>query len=43
VLSQNLNSRNFDQIRSSPRFVAVLRRFDLDVARLTAPDGGRSR
>ena len=31
----------FDAVRGSPRFAAVLRRFNLDVARLTAPRGGR--
>ena len=33
----------YDEVRSSPRFAAVLRRFNLDVERLTSPDGGRSR
>ena len=43
VLSQIFSSPNLDKIRQSPRFAAVLRRFNLDVERLTAPDGGRSR
>jgi len=42
VLSQSISSPHFDQVRHSARFAAVLRRFNLDVARLTAPDGGRS-
>jgi len=33
----------FDVLRASPRFAAALRRFHLDVERLTSPDGGRSR
>ena len=43
VLSQLLASPHFDAIRRSARFARVLRRFDLDVSRLTTPDGGRSR
>jgi TolB-like protein/Tfp pilus assembly protein PilF/tRNA A-37 threonylcarbamoyl transferase component Bud32 len=43
VLAAILSSRQFDAVRKSPRFAAVLRKFNLDVARLTAPDGGRSR
>ena len=43
AVSQYIGSKHFDQIRKSPRFAAVLRKFNLDVARLTAPDGGRSR
>ena len=43
VLAQIFSSTNLDKIRQSPRFAAVLRKFNLDVARLTAPDGGRSR
>jgi hypothetical protein len=33
----------YDPVRGNPRFAAVLLRFNLDVARLTKPDGGRSR
>jgi hypothetical protein len=33
----------FDPLRASPRFAAIVRRLNLDVARLTLPDGGRSR
>ena len=36
-------SEAYDAVRSSPRFAAVLRRFNLDVDRLTAPRGGRPR
>ena len=43
VLAQIFSSSNLDKIRGSRRFAAVLRRFNLDVERLTAPDGGRSR
>jgi eukaryotic-like serine/threonine-protein kinase len=43
VLAQIFSSTNLDKIRQSRRFAAVLRRFNLDVERLTAPDGGRSR
>jgi serine/threonine-protein kinase len=41
-LSLPLVSPTFDEVRASPRFAAVLRRFNLDVTRLTKPDGGRS-
>ena len=34
-------SEAYDAVRASPRFAAVLRRYHLDVARLTAPRGGR--
>jgi hypothetical protein len=43
VLAQIMSSPYFDVLRGSPRFAAAMRRFNLDVARLTAPDGGRSR
>src|SRR5687767_4135052 len=36
-------SEAYDGVRSSPRFAAVLRRYNLDVDRLTAPGGGRPR
>jgi TolB-like protein/tRNA A-37 threonylcarbamoyl transferase component Bud32/Tfp pilus assembly protein PilF len=36
-------SPSFDEVRADPRFAAVLRRYDMDVERLTRPDGGRSR
>jgi hypothetical protein len=43
MLSQIVSAPHLDQIRQSARFAAVMRRFNLDVARLTAPDGRRSR
>jgi len=43
AISQLISSKHFDPIRKSARFAAVLRKFNLDVERLTAPDGGRSR
>jgi Tfp pilus assembly protein PilF len=43
VLAESFLSPHFDSIRRSPHFADVLRKFNLDVARLTAPDGGRSR
>jgi predicted Zn-dependent protease len=43
AISQLISSRHFDPIRKSARFAAVLRKFNLDVERLTSPDGGRSR
>jgi serine/threonine-protein kinase len=43
VLAQAISSPRFDAIRENPRFVAVMRRFNLDLSRVTAPDGGRSR
>jgi tetratricopeptide (TPR) repeat protein len=42
LLSIPLSTTVFDELRANPRFAAVLRRFHLDVARLTRPDGGRS-
>jgi TolB-like protein/Flp pilus assembly protein TadD len=35
------NDAIYDPVRRSPRFASVLRRFHLDLARLTAPRGGR--
>jgi TolB-like protein/tRNA A-37 threonylcarbamoyl transferase component Bud32/tetratricopeptide (TPR) repeat protein len=43
ILAAIFSAPHFDAVRKSARFAAVLRRFNLDVARLTAPDGGRSR
>ena len=37
-----LHGKAYDPLRSNPRVAAVLRQLDLDVARLTLPDGGRS-
>jgi TolB-like protein/Tfp pilus assembly protein PilF len=36
-------SETYDAVRASPRFAAVLRRYNLDVARLTAPRGSQPR
>lgn len=43
VLAQAISSPRFDEIRGNPRFAAAMRRFNLDLSRVTAPDGGRSR
>ena len=43
TVAYSLASRSYDPLRANPRFAAVVRKLDLDVARLTLPDGGRSR
>ncbi|MDB4881650.1 MAG: protein kinase [Gemmatimonadetes bacterium] len=43
MLAQIVSSPHLDPIRRNARFAAVMRRFNLDLARVTAPDGGRSR
>ena len=43
VLAQAISSPRFDAVRGNPRFAAAMRRFNLDLSRVTAPDGGRSR
>ncbi|MEP6621543.1 MAG: protein kinase [bacterium] len=43
LLAQAISSPRFDPIRSSARFAEAMRRYNLDLARVTAPDGGRSR
>ena len=43
VTAYGMHSRAYDSVRADPRFAAVVRQLNLDVARLTLPDGGRSR
>jgi TolB-like protein/tRNA A-37 threonylcarbamoyl transferase component Bud32/Tfp pilus assembly protein PilF len=42
LLAQPMTHRRYDSIRSSARFAAAMRRYHLDIARVTAP-GGQSR
>ncbi len=43
VAAFGMASKAYDIVRAEPRFAAVVRALDLDVERLTLPDGGRSR
>ena len=38
-----LGSQQFDPVRASPRFAAIVRTLGLDVALFTSPNAGRSR
>ena len=43
LVAYGMHSVAYDPLRADPRFAAVVRLLKLDVARMTLPDGGRSR